>query len=409
MDAGPARRRSAGFSLAELVVTLVVLGLAAWLVLRLVDRRTRVRSEPSASSGPEGVLDAAFRMLLKDVRAAGTGGLPADEAIRPVADNTPPADEHNRVRTVHGDTVAVRPGTDQMALRGVLRTPLLRLEPGVPGTGETVSDAMRARPSNVTVRAAPSPDLAAVRARLVELSGSGKAFFLVSGAASRWAVARVASVAAGAADGPMDVVLDFTDADARARNRGGEPDAASRLDGISAGGVFDDLVWFVALGPEGHPPDFERGSDPESLHFPHPYLAYGVAAGEGRWDVHEVGGDIEDLQIAWGLAGPPGALEWRAEAPGSAAPRIGDLVDTLGRPRLRSLRIAMVARAGLRLPRSEGSPPPEFDVPLNGPAPGAATFAGPIGWDRSPRRRIRFDREVREELVSLPSLAETRR
>jgi hypothetical protein len=204
----------------------------------------------------------------------------------------------------------------------------------------------------------------------------------------------------------MDVALDFTDADARARNRDGRPASESGLGEITSGGVLDDLVWFVAQGPEGHPPDFERGSDPESMHYPHPTLAFGVAAGDGRWDVHEAGGDIEDLQVAWGLAGPGGALEWRAASPGSVAPGASELVDALGRPRLRSLRLALVARAGPRLPRSEGGPPPEFDVPLNGPAPGTGAFAGPIGWDRLPRRRIRFDREVREELVALPSPGE---
>ncbi|HTS01285.1 MAG TPA: prepilin-type N-terminal cleavage/methylation domain-containing protein, partial [Thermoanaerobaculia bacterium] len=309
MNAGPARRRSigfsslrSGFSLAELVVTLLVLGLAAWLVLRLVDRRTRIRSELSAPSGPEGALDAAFRMLLKDVRAAASGGLPVDEAIRPLADNLPPADARNRYRTVAGGVVAVRPGTDQLGLRGVLRTPVVRLEPGLRADGAAAPAGTLPRPDSVPVRASPSPGLGAVRARVAELSRSGKAFFLVRDDASRWAVARVVSVAPGLPEGPMDVVLDFTDPDARERDPGGSPDAVARLGGLVSGGVLDDLVWFVALGAEGQPPDFERGTDPESLHYPHPYLALGVAAGGGRWDVHEAGGDIEDLQVAWGLA-----------------------------------------------------------------------------------------------------------
>lgn len=406
MDAGPARRRSAGFSLAELLLTLAALALVVWAVLRIVDRGTRIRDEVPATSGPEAVLDAAFRMLRKDVQAAGTGGLPAPEAFRIVADNTA-ADGRFHYLTVRGGSVAVRPGTDQLGLRGVIRTPLLGLEPRVPGTAEPVSGRVRSQPSEVPVRAPTAAGLPAARARLAEVSASGKAFFLVRDTAGRWAVARVASSVAAAAEGPLDLVLDFTDPDARARNENGDPEAGARLGNVTSGGAFDDLVWFVAQGPEGAPPDYERGIDPDSLRHPHPYLAVATAAGNGLWDVRDAGEDVEDLQVAWGFAGASPAIEWRGDAPKSAAPSGDDLVAAPGRPRLRELRIALVARSPLRLPRSGGSPAPEFEVPLNGPAPGSVPGGAPIGWDAVPQRRIRFDRELREELVKPAALAET--
>lgn len=408
MDAGPARRRSAGFSLAELLLTLALLALVAWVVLRIVDRGTRIRSEAIPASGPEAVLEAAFRMLRKDVQAAGTGGLPAREAFRMIADNTPAAGR-SAYRTVRGGSVAVRPGTDQLGLRGVIRSPLVPVGAAVPGTDETVSSRMRARPDAVPVRASSAAGIAAVRARLAEVSASGKAFFLVRDAAGRWAVARVASSATGPGEGPLDLVLDFADPDARARNQDGDPDASARLGDVASGGVFDDLVWFVAEGPEGVPPDYVRGSDPDSLSHPHPYLAAGVAAGNGLWEIRGAGEDVEDLQVAWGFAGESPVLEWRGDAPKSAAPRGDDFADLPGRPRLRALRLALVARSPLRLPRSTGSPAPEFAVPLNGPAPGSVFGGAPIGWDAEPRRRLRFDREVREELVEPPALAGTGR
>ncbi len=239
-----------------------------------------------------------------------------------------------------------------------------------------------------------------MRARLGEAPAGAKTFFLVRDAAGRWAVGRVASVAAGAPGGPLDLVLDFADADARARNAG--PDAASALGDPVSGGVFDDLVWFVAEGNPGNPPDYASASDPDSLRHPHPYLAVAASAGGGRWDVRGSGEDVEDFQVAWGLSGPTGALEWHGDTPGSQAPAAGDLVDPQGHSRLRALRLALVARSPQRLPRSSGSPAPEFAVPLNGPVPGTLPGAAPIGWDPFPQRRIRFDRETREELVTLP-------
>ncbi len=345
------------------------------------------------------MLDAAIRTIAKDVRAAAAGGLSAGEAVRPIADNTrPPAP--SSYRTAAGASVTVRPGTDQLGLRGVIRSPLLALDPRPPGALDSMSDRIRSRPTDVPVHAPAAAGVGAVRARLAE--AAAKIFFLVRDAAGRWAVGRVVSDAAGD-DGPLDLVLDFSDADARARNA--HADAASGLGDPVAGGVLDDLVWFVAEGPPGNTPDFSRVSDPDSLSHPHPYLAVASAMGDGRWDVRGAGEDVEDLQVAWGLSGPDGALEWHGDAPGSGAPAAGALVDVGGRSRLRALRLALVARSPLRLPRSSGSPAPEFAIPLNGPAAGTLPGAAPIGWDPYPQRRIRFDREVREEVITLPAPA----
>ena len=86
MHAGPARTRSTGFSLVELLLTLAALGLVVWVVLRIVDRGTRIRRESDVPLGPEAVLQTAFRLLRKDVRGAVSGRLPLGDAVRPVAD-----------------------------------------------------------------------------------------------------------------------------------------------------------------------------------------------------------------------------------------------------------------------------------------------------------------------------------
>jgi hypothetical protein len=327
--------------------------------------------------------------------------LPLADAIRLVADQTGTSgpDEY----PTGGDApVAVRSGTDQLGLRGAIRSPLVRLEAHVGGSDETVAERARAQPAEVPLRAPAGPGLDAVRARVTDALRSGKAFFFVRDGAGLWAVARVVSVADRGMDGALDLVVDFTDEDARASNRGGEPGAAARLADVTAGGAFDDLVWFVARGLEGRPPDFVPGSDPESLRFPNPFLAVARWTGKGRWDIHGAGEEIEDMQVGWGLGDAGGNVEWRGIEPGSAAPSDGDMEDASGRSRLQALRIALVARSPERLLRASGEPAPEFTVPMNGPRPGSVPGAAPIGWDPKPERRIRFDREPREERLDLP-------
>lgn len=404
MDAGPARRRSAGFSLAELLVTLAVLGLAVWLVLRLVDRRTRVAAPEGSGSRTAGVGEASLRAILNDVRAAGTGGLSAGDALRPVEDNTTSAGRY-LYRTGSGDTVIVRNGTDQLGLRGVIRSPLVPLGARDEVSGELLSDRVRARPDAAAVRLPAGKAAGAVRARLSEAAAPRKAFFLLRDAAGRWAVARVVSAAAGSPESALDVVLDFTDGDARALNHGGDPGAAARLGDVSGGGVFDDLVWFVAQGEEGRPPDFVMTNDPPSLAFPHPYLAAATGVGGDRWDVRRAGEDVEDLQVAWGFAGPAGTA-WRGDVSGSPAPLSGELSDAAGRTRIKALKIALSVKSAHRIVRSAGAPAPEFSRLFNAAPFGKIPGAAPVGWDAVPERRVSFDRETREAVVAPPALLE---
>ena len=408
MDAGPARTRSTGFSLVELLLTLAALGLVVWVVLRIVDRGTRIRRESDVPLGPEAVLQTAFRLLRKDVRGAVSGGLPLGDAVRPVADQTGVAGPGAYVPD-GGAAVAVRTGTDQLGLRGAIRSPLVRLDSRVPGTDESVAERVRSRPGEVPVRAPSAAGLDALRARLAEVPGDVHKLFFVRDEAGAWAVGRVASVAARSGDGALVLVLDFSDADARARHAAGSSGDAGRLGEVTGGGVFDDLVWFVARGLEGRPPDFVLGSDPESLRFPHPFLAVAARTGRDRWEIHGAGEEIEDFQVAWGLGDANGPPDWRADAPGAVPPSASEIVDSAGRPRLLALRIALVARAPERLVRSSGAPAPEFAVPMNGPVPGSLPGAAPIGWDPNPARRVRFDRETREERVDLGPVSGTGR
>lgn len=400
--------RVRGFSVRELTLTLLLLAVVIVIALRLIDLRTRLLAVEKDDPGLGGVLDVAVRSLSRDLDAAGRGGVALEEAVRPVADNTG-AEGALRTRDAAGETVVIRTGTDQLGLRGVIRSALLVLGTSREPDGTNVADRIRRDASSVLLRAGvprSDPDHAQKLQSVIErLSGPArrsKRFFLAADSSGRYAIARVRTWNPSPDQG-LEFLLDFADPEAASLNARGEADAARSLGEPVTGGLLDDLVWFVARGPEGRPPDYAAASDPPSMKFPHPYLAVAAFAGEGRWEITRVAEDVEDLQVAWGLAGTGDALVWRGDVAGSRAPTAADLADSGGRPLLRALKVALAAKAERRYARGDGPPPStEFLPLLNAPAPvpGPARGDGPVGWDPDESRRIPFERQSREVVLA---------
>ncbi|HEX7614617.1 MAG TPA: hypothetical protein VF554_04985, partial [Thermoanaerobaculia bacterium] len=243
----------------------------------------------------------------------------------------------------------------------------------------------------------------AVVERLGAATRRAKRFFLVTDREGRSAVALVRewsrSLEAG---GALEIRLDFTDTEAARLNPHGETDAARALGEPVTGGLFDDVVWFVAQGPAGRFPDYDAVNDPPSMKFPHPFLAVAEFAGNGRWEVARQGEDVEEFQVAWGLGAAGDAPTWQGGAAGSPVPVAGELTDAAGRSRLRALKFAWTAKAERRFVRGDGPPPPlEFPPLLNAPVPGAMPGAGPVGWDPDESRRIPFERVSKETVLTL--------
>ena len=385
----------------ELTLTLLLLGVVIVVAVRLIDLRTKLLVVEKDVPGLEGVLEAAVRSVSRDLEGAFRGGVPLPEAVRPVEDNAG-AEGVTSYRGA-GGTIAVRTGTDQLRLRGVIRSPRLAVEDGA-----GVPDRILRNASSVAVRAGPPRDdrdgaksLQAVIEHLGAPAPGVKRFFLVADSAGRYAVALVKKWNASPGPGrTLEFLLDFSDPDALSLNKGGEAGAARALSEAVTGGILDDLVWLVAQGAEGHPPDYDASSDPPSMKSPHPYLAVAAFAGEGRWEVAHVGEDVEDLQVAWGLAGTGDALTWRGDVAGSPAPSANELADPAGKPLLAELKFAMTAKAEHRYARGDGPQPPIDFVPLlNAPAPDALRGAGPVGWSSDESRRIPFERATREVVI----------
>ena len=393
----------------ELTLTLLLVGVVVAVAVRLIDLRTKLLLVEKDASGLGGVLEVAVRSVSRDLEGAFRGGVALPEAIRPVEDNTS-AEGVTSYRDAGGE-VAVRTGTDQLRLRGVIRSPRLAVEPRREPDGAGVPEGILRNASSVPLRAGPpreDPDGAKSLQSVIEHLGDParrtKRFFLVADSKGSYAVALVLAWNPSPAPArTVEFFLDFTDTDAVSLSPGGEAGAARALGEVVTGGLLDDLVWFVARGPEGRPPDYDAASDPPSMRFPHPYLAVAAFAGDGRWEVTRVGEDVEELQVAWGLAGARDALTWRGGVAGSPAPKAKDLVDPAGKPLLGALKVAMTAKAEHRYVRGDGPQPPVDFVPLlNAPAPDSLHGVGPVGWSSDESRRIPFERTTREIVISPP-------
>jgi hypothetical protein len=390
----------------ELTLTLLLVGVVIAVAVRMIDLRTKLLVVEKDAPGIGSVLEVAARVLSRDVMDAGRGGIPPGEAVRPVADNTS-AERGASYTDGSGAPVVVRAGTDQLGLRGVIRTPLLgvRLTNGegarIPADASSVW--LRAGPLSGAGDSSGADEPRAVAEKLGAATRRAKRFFLVADREGRSAVAVVREWKRSLEfDGALEIRLDFTDPEASRLNPRGETVADRALGDPVTGGLLDDIVWFVARGPAGRFPDYDAVNDPPSMKFPHPSLAVAEFAGNGRWEIAHLGEDVEEFQVAWGLGALGEAPTWRGGAAGSPAPEAGELVDAAGRSRPSTLKFAWTAKAEHRFARGDGPPPPlEFAPLLNAPAPGSERDAGPVGWDPDESRRIPFERASKEFVLTL--------
>jgi hypothetical protein len=413
-----------GVSVAGFVVTLAVLLLLLFVVLEFVNRWTRIPAPAAPSTAIRTSLDLAVRTLSRDLGRAASGPFPAIAAIRPVENNTPQGHVFNGPV---GQVTEIRPGTDQIGLRGMLGSPVLPLEPsdratgrpfplppGDAGGGATTSpsfvglkiygDVERA---NGGGHAAASLSQVPALLKARPLSAARKRFFVVGGGASRSAVARIVSFRDRTSSGPegcapqpdgchLALVLDFSDPDAIRLNPSGAPEVVRELGPLTWGGIFDDIVFFVAQGPKGRPPDYFMVNDPPSLAHPRPFLAAAENVGGGRWEVVRIADDVENLQAAYEIA-KGGAGEWRADRPG-ASPLLPAELSEPG-TELLAVRLAVVAKGTERRHRPVSSELLEEILPFDAPRPDL--YFAPVGWSRSSWNRVDFERETRFLLVRL--------
>ncbi|HUM02342.1 MAG TPA: hypothetical protein VL084_08650 [Thermoanaerobaculia bacterium] len=397
-----------GVSLPAFLATLVVLLLFLLVALEFVNRWTRIPAPEAPSPALRMTLDLAVRTLTRDLGAAASGRLPAIEAIRPVTDNTP---AWRAFTGTVGQTTEIRGGTDQIGLRGILRTSPLLLEPSERTTGRPAATRVKVyegAPGGSRGRGGGESGFAEAAAilRSRSLAGARKRFFVAGDPAGGYAVARLVAFAdrtaaskEGCPPAPdgchLELTLDFTDPDAVRMNPREAAEASRGLGPLSWGGLFDDIVYFVARGPKGRPPDYFVVNDPLSLAYPRPFLAVAENVGGDRWDVARVADEIENLQAAWAVGRHGEPEEWRADRP-EARPLLPSELSVPGLE-LRAVRIALVAKGTERTYTGNPAEALEPFLPFN--APRGDVSLAPLGWTPSPRTRVGFSRETRYLLV----------
>ncbi len=390
-----------GFSVTEVLLTVVALTFVVLGLLQVLGPPTRVRD---TESEPDLSLESAVRTVSRDVRNAGAGPLAPLACVIPLP-------HCGEISSESGDVIRVERESSCLALRGVLRHPVLALDEHGRETGEPLSFAsqMRKNPSSVRLRVYVYP---AVRnpARIWEpaprgkgalfapaLAGAGQGrvpgrrnepfdstlatlganspqrpvFFLVADLAGTSAVGKVLTFDAsvlekgcdcaspvrpsdcppGRAGCFFEMVLDFVDPVARQLSGGGTSEKT--LGGLSSGGILDEIRYFIARDVSG------------------PYLASARARGE-KFEVSRVAEGISGFHVAYGLArgrkepfspqefpvhggsprSPnPGADEWWPNTPDETTPGVDDFDDGAGGSLLRMLQLTFVATG--RSPKPE--------------------------------------------------------
>lgn len=129
----PDTSRESGFTLVELLVSIVVVVEVLLAVLMLVDFSSRLSRAQSNVSDMQQSLRGGYSELASDIRMAGAGGLPMRSTApggAVWATNNATASQ----RIGGGTTPEVLDGTDVLIVRGVFSTPLFHIDPKLPTT-----------------------------------------------------------------------------------------------------------------------------------------------------------------------------------------------------------------------------------------------------------------------------------
>ena len=336
------RRRTAGFTLIEMIVVVLLLSIAMLGILAVFDASARINKSEQDVADAQGAVRYGLYQMTRAIRMAGAGGLYVTQAVLNHRDpqltgitlvNSVDGDSFDNVETgttvtdLQGNAVPVRPGTDMIEVRGVLDSPLLAFDDdnangcqSVAGTcvGAVNVDVKAATNlGHVNNNAANRPQFAAIDAYTAGAGTGG-----INGAPMMVIVASNIDVHSGCSGIPtpqrypqplynVGVITAPTDLSGSGTfgsvdfsyNGGGfnviEYDSENPIDNaattlgynfpnaiknpLRSVGILDDYLFFV-----------------DNTDSSHPALARGVRRGN-RFDVVRIADDVEDMQIAYGV------------------------------------------------------------------------------------------------------------
>lgn len=311
------RTGNAGFTLAEMIVTLAVLSIvlvAALLLFDFNNRLTRVQSEVAEmqQSLRIGQLD-----MVRLIRMTGRGGLPPRAPGQLLPSGVAVAVQNNvDPGTQIGDTVGppVVPGTDVLTIRGVFTSPLFQVNFADAATFDLINGTSegRVRIQNVSPTGVPQ-DLTPMAEAIEGANGNNpvaEAVMLVSPLDDRiFAVVELlpgsstVNRSGGTTGDITDIVVAFRHDDSdrarayKALNGGAFP---SQLSSVAAVGLLEEHRFyirqdFVVTG------DANSDWDPKLTRarvFPGTQVPYRANDNNWRIDISE---NVFDLQVALGL------------------------------------------------------------------------------------------------------------
>jgi prepilin-type N-terminal cleavage/methylation domain-containing protein len=346
-----------GFSVIELSVATIIFSIVVVGVLGLFDSAGKFNKSQLQASEMQQSLRAVLLEIERNVRMAGVGDLPVTQSVL-VADPVT-GTSYNNVPSGFGfadwgggPVHPVRPGTDVIEIRGVIRSPLFALTsagcfPCVGATDTVVIPAVS--PYGVANNSA-----AEFQTLQSVLGSGGQHLFIVSSqhpdtsvGGTLHNVGMAGAITIDTVPAQARVVMNFTDSSAQKFN-GSVPyggSAAIALDTNIRGGILDDIVYFI-----------------DNTRTDHPALCMGLLKGVSprTFQFFPISEEIEDLQVAYGVDGldgtaPDGSVqdlysplagkdEWAANVAGEPGITYASFFAATG-PRLRAILLAVVSKA----------------------------------------------------------------
>jgi len=305
------RRRAGGFTLVELLVTLLALTVVIIAALNLFDAMNRLTRVQVQVSDLQQELRVGQREMVSMVRAAGRGGLVHAFGAGPVNVGRALAVRNNvgfggvseELAIGYADTPMVLKGSDVLTIRGVLTTPLYQLDytatsfafDDASGTGTLVIP--RLTPTGVPQDLSPIAAVTGddfVPEALVLVSALND---MVYGVAEMTAGSTVTSDAANLAFriGDSANAIAYAGLSQTAGGGLGFPSGRLRSDGVAYVGILEEHRFYLQVDPD----------DPEltprlsrARMFPNTEAPY---SGDDANLSLEIARDIYDLQVALGF------------------------------------------------------------------------------------------------------------
>ncbi len=310
-----------GFSLIELMVAMLLLGIAMLGILAIFDASNRINKSEQDVADAQGAVRYGVYQMTKAIRMAGAGGLFLTQAVLNRPDPNLPGitiGSPNGYDNVTGATVTdingtnhpVRDGTDLIEVRGVLFSPLVSFDLSTgcgtcTGASNLDTAPITGQPQigqHVNHNAAFRPQFTAIDTYTAGVTAANPMFVIVSGnddihggcsvpfgpqqfAQPTYNVGRITAPTQLAASNTFGAV-NFANAQAIEYNSENPADAgttATILTNLRRGGVMDDVLFFV-----------------DNTDVNHPALAQGIRRGS-RFDVTTIADDVEDMQISYGV------------------------------------------------------------------------------------------------------------